>query len=278
MGVRSQVFIYKLTALRSLLPILIFLFVLSCANIPFSFIGNKAPAETPPPFFSSLPNEKGLVFIGSTGKRSNQKEALLLALEDAARQVAVFQRVSGEFIVVNNIGSGAFDYEHETFTSIHYDAEGSIKFIEQLQFNIDKDTLETENTFFVRTTFSSALPSPLSYKPAHSDTRKPEWVKPPPLDINGYEVGIGYSGRYSSLSDTYNNSRRNAIFDIIRKINSVSKSSSLLYQNTSSLFGYKTMNNNTIQSYGTLTGFYVLDTWLDPETKAVWSLAVAVKP
>jgi len=245
-------------------------------DLPFA--RTNVPAETPASFFLSLPDENGLVFIGCTGKRSNPKETLQFALEDAARQAAIFHKVSGEFSLVNNIGSGAFDYYNGTYTLIDYDVEGSKQYIDQLQFDADTDTLETENTFFVKTMYSSALPFPVSYRPVHRADQKPDWVDNPPLEIEGYEVGTGYSGRFSSLTDTYRNSSRNAVIDIIRKINATTMSSGMLYQNTGSLFGYKTTNDNTVHSFGTLTGFYVLDTWMDPHDKSVWTLAIAVKP
>jgi len=253
-----------------------FLFCMACKGGPPPVAAINVPAEVPSSFFLSLPDEDGLVFIGSTGKRSNPKETLRLALEDAARQAAVFHKVSGEFTIVNNIGSGAFDYVNDTSTSLNYDIEGAEQYADSLYFNADTDTLETENTFFVRTTYGSALPFPLSYSPIHRVEQKPDWVDNPSLEIEGYEVGVGYSGRHSSLSDTYKNSSRNAVFDIIRKINTISESSDMLYQSTESLFGYKTSNNNTVHSYGTLTGFYVLDTWMDPHEKSVWTLAIAV--
>jgi len=266
-----------------LLPLLFvtcyLLLVLSCTSGPLPFSVENVPADTAPiSFFSSLPDENGLVFIGCIGRRSNPKETLQLALEDAARQAAVFYKVSGEFIIINNTGSGAFDYVNDTNTSLDYDIEGSKQYVDSLQFNADTDTLETENTFFVRTIYGSSIPFPLSYNPIHRAEQKPDWVDNPPLEIEGYEVGVGYSGRHSSLSDTYKNSSRNAIFDIIRRINATSESSDILYQNTCGIFGYKTSNNNIIRSYGTLTGFYVLDTWMDPHEKSVWTLAIAVKP
>jgi hypothetical protein len=254
------------------------LFVMACTSGPPPAAVNDVPANAPSSFFLSLPDENGLVFIGCAGRRSNPKETLQLALEDAARQVALFNKVSGEFIIVNNTGSGAFDYVQDTSASLDYDIEGSKRYVDSLQFNADTDTLETENTLFIRATYRSAMPFPLGYSPVHSSDQKPGWVDNPPLDIEGYEVGVGYSGRHSSMSDTYKNSSRNAVFDIIRGINAVSESSSTLYQNTESLFGYKTSNDNTVHSFGVLTGFYVLDAWIDPKTKSVWTLAVAVKP
>jgi len=251
------------------------LFLMVCKTGPSPAVGNGVPAVAPASFFLSLPGENGLVFIGRAGRRSDPKETLQFALEDAARQVAVFHKVAGEFTIVNNIGSGAFDYVNDTSTSLDYDIDGAKQYVDSLQFNTDTDTLETENSFFVRTIYRSALPFPLRYSPVHRADRKPDWADNPPR-IEGYEVGVGYSGRYSSLADTYKNSGRNAVFEIIRGINAVSESSDTLYQNTGNLFGYKTSNNNTVRSYGTLSGFYVLDAWMDPKTKSVWTLAIAV--
>jgi len=231
----------------------------------------------PPSFFPSAPAGNGLVFIGATGKRSNPKETLQFALEDAARRVAIFHEVSGEYAVENNIGSGAFDYTHNTYTSLYYDKEGSNKYVDALRFNANSDTVEIENTFFVRTIYPSTLPVPVNYRPVRSPDQKPDWVGNPPAKIEGYEVGVGYSARHASLADTYTNSCNNAIFSIIRNVNTVSRGNNVLYNNTGGLFGYKTSSDNITYSYGILTGFYVLDTWIDPHTKTVWTLAIAKK-
>ncbi|MCL2270313.1 MAG: LPP20 family lipoprotein [Treponema sp.] len=249
----------------------------------------KAPAATPekapettiistePSFFSSPPAQNGLVFIGAAGKRSNPKETVQAALEDAARRVSVYHEVTGEYAVEHNIGSGFFDYTHNTYTALYYDREGSNRYIDALQYDTDTDTLEMENILFVRTVYPSALPVPVTYRPTYyGPDRRPDWVDAH-LEIKGYEVGVGYSGRHSSLADTYTNSCNNAIFAIIRNVNTTSQSTSVYYQNTGSLFGYKTSNDNTLYSYGILAGFYVLDTWIDPKNKTVWTLAIVKK-
>jgi hypothetical protein len=90
-------------------------------------------------------------------------------------------------------------------------------------------------------------------------------------------VGVGFSDRYSSMSDTYTNSYHNAVFAIIKNIATLSQSNTTLYEDTGSMFGSNTSVYNVTYSYGTLTGFYVLDTWFDPKTKTVWTLAIAEK-
>jgi hypothetical protein len=254
------------------------LFFATCAGGPSTRAYEDDSVEILAPFFNSMPAQNGLVFIGIAGKRSTHKKTVQFALEDAARRVAIFQKVSGEYAIENNIGSGTFDYTNNTYTLLDYDIEGSKQYVDELQFNADTDTIEIENTFIIRTTYPAALSVPVNYRPVYnSDKQKPDWVENPPLEIAGYEVGVGYSGRYSSLADTCTNSYHNAILAIIRNINSTFRSSDLLYQNTGSLFGYKISNDNVTYSYGTLTGFYILDMWINPKDKTVWTLAIAKK-
>jgi len=258
--------------------LLLCLFVFStCSNIPVSTSVPLAN-DYENPFFSSFPSNDGLVFIGVAGKRSNPKETLKLALEDAAQRVAVFYHVSGEYAVKNNIGSGAFDYSYKTRTKLFTDKEHSKQYVDALKYNADIDTIEIDNSFFIRTVYPSSLYKTVNYHANYNGKdRKPSWIDNPPNEIEGYEIGVGYSGRYSSIADTFTNSWYNAVFAIIREVNSSVKSSDLLYQNTGSLFGYKTSNDNRLYSFGALDGFFVLDTWIDPKEKSVWTLAIAKK-
>jgi hypothetical protein len=250
------------------------LFIAACASEPAS--QEDVPDKIVSSFFLSSHNVNGLVFIGVAGRRSDPKETLQLALEDAARRIAIFYNVTGEYAVQINIGSGLFDYAQNTYTALHYDREGAAQYVDAFQFNTETDTMETENAFFIRATYPVTLSVPVFYRPVYDRNGKPDWVEKPPLKIKGYEVAVGYSGRYSSMADTCTNSYNNAIFAIIRNINTTAQSSDSYYQDTS-LFGYWTSSNNITYSFGTLTGFYVLDMWIDPQTKAVSTLVIAEK-
>ncbi|MDR0457392.1 MAG: hypothetical protein LBH20_12020 [Treponema sp.] len=223
-----------------------------------------------------MPAGNGLVFIGVAGRRSDPKETIQCALEDAARRVAIFQKVFGEYAVESNIGSGLLDYVNNIYTSLYYDEGGIEQFAGTLRFNADTDAIELENSLIIRAAYPGALSVPVKYHPTYSGAdKRPGWVDTPPLEIEGYETAVSHSAPYSSLSDTYTNSYHNAIFTIIRNINTLSRTSDTTYQSTGSLFGYRSSSDNVMYSYGTLTGFYVLDTWLDPKTKWVWTLAIA---
>jgi hypothetical protein len=251
------------------------LLVVACVGGPAS---HESVSVSTDAFFFSAPTGNGLVFIGVAGKRSNPKDTIQVALEDAARRVAAFNGVSGEFAVQNNIGSGIFEYTLDTYTQLSYDMEGSKKYVDALEFNADIDSIEIENALIIRTTYPGTLPVPVGYRPTYSgNDKKPDWVGNPPTEIAGYDIGVGYSGRYSSLANACNNSFNNAIFAIIRNVNTATRSSDVVYQSTGGLFGYRTTNDSTTYSYGFLTGFYVLDMWIDPKDKSVWTLAIANK-
>jgi hypothetical protein len=259
-----------------LLSLSIFLFI-SCAGFA-PFAGIKTSSSVPDFFFNSFPDGNGLVFIGTAGRRSDTKETVQFAMEDAARRVAIFYKVSGEYAVENHIGSGIFDYTNNTYTSMNYDEEQLNQYIGALQYNADTDTIEIENTLIVRAIYRAALPIPVEYHPSYGGVElKPDWVDNSTVEIEGYETGVGCSNRLSSMSDTFTNSYKNAVFAIIRNINTASRSAEQMYQNTGDFFGYWTSSDNVIYSYGTLNGFYILDTWLDPKTKSVWTLAIAEK-
>jgi len=232
-------------------------------------------------FLFSAPKEGELVFLGVAGKRSSRKETLKYALEDAARRVVFFNQVSGEYVVESSIGSGIFSYSNNTITTLYYNEEAVAAYVDSLKYDAENksDTIQVEKTVFIRTTYPSTLPFPVTYRPTYSvKDKKPSWVDNPNVVIPGYEVGIGYSWRYSSQFKTWINSYNNAVFSIIRNINYSTRSEVELYQNTGSLFGnQKSTSKNASYSYGTLYGFYILDAWMDPETKAVWTLAIARK-
>jgi hypothetical protein len=252
--------------------------VARCTGLPVSRPDVSAGTSPPPlSFFLSLPSEGGLVFIGVAAKRADPDETLRLALEDAARRVAVFHKVSGEFAVEGHDDPGIFNYINNTYMTLHYDREGYGRHLESLLFNAGMDTLEMENTLIVRTVFPAALTVPVRYRPVYDADQKPSWVDTPSLEIEGYTVGVGFSDRYSSMADTYTNSYHNAIFAIIGNTATLSRSNTTLYEDNGSLFGYEASVYDVTYSYGTLTGFYVLDTWFDPKTKTVWTLAIAEK-
>jgi hypothetical protein len=245
-----------------------------------------APPEPPPggelreSRFITLPAPSGgadnaaagsrLVFIGVAGVRSRREDSVRLALEEAAKKVSIFKRVEGEVSVYSNVGGGFFDYRSETSASIDYD-KNYIHYIDDLEYDSETDVFQRENAVFVRARYSGSLHLEYTLSPLGL---RPPWIDNPPEFISGYAVGVGYAGRRDALRDTVIASYENAVLAIIRNHNSSAWS---LSEGRGGLgfLDYSAARQEGISARGVLTGFYVLEIWVDPDTMAVWTLAIA---
>jgi hypothetical protein len=252
----------------------------------FSFVFNACasrPAPPPPPesagsnsvnFWDSTPSQS-LVFIGGASLRSDREESVKLALQDIARKVSIFNAVEGEFLSYNKTGSSFFDYAADTQSSLSFD-EDYLGFVENLEYDPGVDVIQIDNSIFVRARFRgpAAVQIPLRIPRPADGSSRPGWVDAPPAEISGYRVGIGYAGRRGVHRDTVNASFEAAIFAIIRGMSSQVSAGVVNYQGPGSL-DYRSANDTTISARGKLTGFYVLDTWIDPSNMSVWTFAIA---
>ena len=256
-----------------------FILLMACASDP-NASGNSSSVSIDPSFLQSIPTGNGLVFMVVAGKRSSRKETLKYALEDAARRVSIFNGVTAEYIYANSNDSTLLGNNQWIHAALEYDKEGVEKYIEILKFDPDKrsDIMEIENAVIIRTIYPVSLSNPVFYLPVYyGKEKKPNWVDTPPSSIGGYTVGIGYSDKHSSTAETWKKSFDEAIFSIVRSVDASFRSEESNIINTSSMFGYSRTTEDFIYSLRTLAEFYVLDAWMDPQTKAVWTLAIARK-
>jgi hypothetical protein len=232
--------------------------------------GDAAPVS----FWNSVP-ARDLVFIGGANLRSNRDESINLALRDIARRISIFHAVEGEFVSSIKTGSGLFDYSSDTHTSLSFN-EDYLGFTESLEYDPGADVMQLDNSIFVRARFKGPETLRIQYDlpPLAAESAKPLWVDDPPEAISGYRVGIGYAGRRASHRDTVNASFEAAIFSIIRTVSGEVSTGVTNYQGAGT-FDYHSSSDTTVKTRGKLNSFYVLDTWMDPANKSVWTLAVA---
>jgi hypothetical protein len=224
---------------------------------------------------STFPGEGWLVFTGVAAIRSRREESVHLALEEAAKKVSLFERVEGTVRSYSNTGGRFLDYRSETTSSVDYrrDDTQNIEKIEQFEYDPDSDVFQYENAVFVRVRCRGSLPLSYQAPPAGPDG-KPAWVDNPPEAISGYAAGVGYAGRRNAHRDTVIASYDNAVLAIIRNQNTTVWSASEGFRG-SGFLDYSAASQKDTEASGVLTGFYVLEIWADPATKAVWTLAVA---
>jgi hypothetical protein len=192
-------------------------------------------------------------------------------------------RVEGEITVYSNTGGRFLDYRAETAGSLDYGKDYT-NYIDKLEYDPETDVFQSENAIFIRTTYPGSLPfndDPLpavlggeSGLPGPAAGGRPVWVDNPPDFISGCPAGVGYAGRRDAHRDTVIASYENAVFAILRDYRSSAWSNTEDFRGGGFL-DYAAINQKGIKAGGVLTGFYVLDMWVDPVTKAVWTLALA---
>jgi hypothetical protein len=173
------------------------------------------------------------------------------------------------------IGSGFLDYRSEHQGALHYDEEGYGNYREALEFDPKQDVRIEHQAVFVRTRYRASRSLPVKHRYTAKNER-PQWVDNPPRQISGFWVGVGFAGPRLYHKDTVIASYENAVFSIIESISNIVTSKVESVQNSGSAFSsLSVVNTNEVTASGTLGGFYVLETWTDPATKAVWTLAIA---
>ena len=223
-------------------------------------------------FMNTSPHGGKLVFLGIAGIRSQRQESIDLALAEAARRLAIFTEVTGEFSINSTLGGRLFDYRAETTAVLHYDP-AYMDNIEALEFDEDSGVLVSGNAVFVRVLYPGSLA--LDYQPsALPDGARPLWIENPPERIGEYIVSIGYAGRRQAHRDTVIASYENAIFSMIRRLFTVARGESVDFQGDG-FFDIVSTVRQSIEAKGSLTSFYVLGTWTDPIDRSVWTLAIA---
>jgi hypothetical protein len=233
----------------------------------------KADGLSEENFWNAVPVDNELIFHGTAGILSDRGKSIRLALEDAARKLAVFNAVEGRFYSYTRIGAGALDYRSETQTALNYD-QNYKSYVESLSFDPERDVRQSGNAIFVRARYRSPVPVSIPPIPRSPGGReKPAWIDTPPL-IGGYLVGLGHAGRRSSPGDTVNVSFESAVFSIIKNTSTLMTGTTEDYQG-SGVLDFSSSAGGGMISGGILKGFYVLDTWTDPQTWAVWTLAIA---
>jgi hypothetical protein len=240
---------------------------------------NGYPVLPAPGFWDTSPSAEFLFFIGASAIRSDREESVRLALEDAARKVAMYHFLEGRYESRVETGSGFLEYYTDTVSGLDYD-EDYLKYTGDLVYDSERDILEWENSLFLRARYPRSggeIPLPAGIPAGVSANGLPFWVNTPPGDIPGYVFGVGLAGRRVYHRDTVNASCEAAVFSLIRNLSGRATGNTADVQKSGS-FGYSGAAEASVSSALGLRGFYVLDTWIDPASKAVWTLALARDP
>jgi len=213
------------------------------------------------------PSGGALTVIGVSNPMLKRQDEIAAAKEDAARKAAMYFYIQGRIETVNNTGAGFFDYLYDSNVELLYDTELE-KYKNQLTFDPLNDVLVTREGIFVRFQYAAAV-TEINYSAKIVNSR-PDWLrnsgKP---EFEGYVTAVGFSKNRRRLKDTILKSAEDAVVRMIESLSVTvnTKEVSVTGQGSSSFV-------HTV-SEGKLYGFQVIEFWVEPETRYVYTLAVA---
>ena len=236
-----------------------------------SACATSTPTYSAPIAFSklSLPAEGNLVLLGVSARLSTEENEIAAAKEVAARKVSMYHGLTASFEQVHIIGAGFFDFQNDTLSRVDYNQDLG-KHIERLSFDPDVDFFRDSNgNVFIRFSYPATFPGSITYQFGKDPNSRPEWIRQPPDKINGFVAGLGRSPRLFRFADTFMRSREAAAIAIAARISTEIETEEAVVQNYQSAIQFHR------QSIASMTHFLVLETWVDPQTRAVYTLAIA---
>lgn len=219
--------------------------------------------------WTTMPEQGGLVVIGVSGRMSRLEASIENARADAARRVAMHSGIQAEIEHTLGEGAGFFDHFRGSAINIDFDRQAA-KYRDALIFDPDRDVFIRDNAVIVRFTFPGVSPGAINFDSGQNPDGSPRWTRQTPREIAGFYAGVGFAGRRQRLADTMERSAEAAVVSIVSGIASSITASA----------GEQSSAHNRVsfiqqRSAGRLSQFTILETWIDPVSGAVWTLAIA---
>jgi hypothetical protein len=210
-----------------------------------------------------------LTVIGVSNPMLKRQDEIAAAKEDAARKTAMYFFMRGKMEILNNIGSGLFDYQHDSNVEIIYDTDFE-KYKNQLTYNPDEDVLVTREGIFVRFQYPTVV-TQINYRSSIVNGR-PDWIRNSERpEFEDYLTAVGFSRNQIRLKDTILKSTEDAVVRMIESLSTTVNTKEI------SVSGEGSSSFTHTTSEGTLYGFQVIEFWIEPETRYVYTLAIAKK-
>ena len=258
--------------LKRIAPVFAVLILCSCISIGNSGSGEAASVSSEEinvdmDYWITPPKSNELVVIGVSGLQTKREAEITNAREDAARKVSMYYGVQADTASVQSIGSNFLAVFADSEITVEYDRQTD-QYIDQLNFDPDRDVFIRKNAVFIRFTYPAAFPGNINYTFGKNSNGSPKWTTSPPHEIGGFMAGVGFSRRQERIRDTLIKSSESAVASIISRLSSsVDAGEVSTFTQGASYVRH--------QSSGRLTNFTVLEIWIDPATENVWTLAVA---
>ena len=219
-------------------------------------------------FWITLPKPGELVIIGVSGPQMKHETEIAVAREDAARKAAMYHNLMASYVSMQSVGSGFLDYYADSDIRLDYDQQLE-KYLDKLEFDPERDVMTTiGGAIFIRFSYPAAFPGNIGYTFGKNADGSPEWINRRPSEIGGFMTGVGFARRQLRQRDTVARSCEAAAAALVSQVGA-----SISTRDVSAAGENLTVIRQ--RSTGRLINFLVLEIWIDPESDAVWTLAIA---
>jgi len=217
----------------------------------------------------SIPSDNKITVIGVSNPMMRREDEIASAKEDAARKVAMYYGIQGCIETIQSTGANFFDYVNDSRTNLKCDQE-YVKYIDQLTYDPKRDVLLTDEGLFIRFQHETDVEN-ISYIIQKSpEGRRPTWTrnKDKPK-FEGFWTSVGFAQNQQRLKETIFKATEAAAVRIIEELYTsiINKEVTGTEYGSSSLIYAK--------SEGRLNNFQVIEFWIDPEMRYVYTLAIA---
>jgi hypothetical protein len=219
----------------------------------------------------SGPGAGTLTVIGVSGRMRRMEQEIDRALDDAAWQIALYHGLKGKTAIVLQTGAGYRDYHLTVETEFSPKNEGDYaEYRAALRFDLRQDLVRTDEAVFLRCVYEvpGIMPVERTYK---TENENPAWAYGGFAVIPGYASATGFAKNHRYLRETIGRSRESAVAALIAGVSSHIVTEVLDDSNRGAAI-------STVEIIeGELLNFMALETWIEPATSSVWTLAVARK-
>jgi len=217
-------------------------------------------------YFILKSSNNKLTVIGVSNSMLKRQDEIAAAKEDAAKKVAMYYGIQGNIEVLNSTSGNFFDYVHDSSAELIYSTNYE-QYIDKLTFDPQIDVLITNEGVFVRFQYEAAVLD-VKYS-ARIQAGRPGWTrnqgKP---KIEGYVTSVGFSGKRQKLKDTIFRSTEDAIERMIADL------STTVNTHEVSVTGQSSSSVVQTKSEGKISEFRIIEMWIEPNTRSVYTLAI----
>ena len=248
------------------------IFLSACASTDAA--GVASPARPPAAgarlsgLFSANPQSGTMTVIGVAGRQMRRDDEVGFAKIHAAELVAMFHGMSGTMATQHRAGVDFFSWILDSNITLQHTVNHE-QFIDQLQFDPNRDVFRHDGGTLVHFTFSANVP-PVNIVHSADAGGRPEWTRNRNLPVvPGYNVAVGVARRQMRERDAIMRSAQATVARLIMDTNTVIESMVIDYSGAAPVTYIRS------SSSGMVNGFRVLEFWINPETGDVFTLGVA---